>query len=119
MAEVPTDLAREGRPRERGHQPFAVRGPATFDEESDPDEVAGNPGSDYSRAEVIAPGTGATHRARAEDVLHWQHHQRPISAETLRKQLHVGAATARKLVAQIRSDTHVKLDSQPPEAAAP
>nr|WP_308205605.1 hypothetical protein [Frankia sp. AiPs1] len=31
------------------------------------------------------------HRARAEDVLHWQVHQRPISAETLRKRLRVGA----------------------------
>ncbi len=59
------------------------------------------------------------HRARAEDVLHWQRHQRPISAETLRKRLHVGAGTARRLVAQLRSDTHVTLDSQVPQPAAP
>ncbi len=50
------------------------------------------------------------HRARAEDVLHWQQHQRPISAETLRKRLHVGAPTARKLVAQLRSDTHTQIE---------
>ncbi|MDT3445841.1 hypothetical protein [Pseudofrankia sp. BMG5.37] len=50
------------------------------------------------------------HRARAEDVLHWQHHQRPISAETLRKRLHIGAPAARRLVAQLRSDTHTKIE---------
>lgn len=52
------------------------------------------------------------HRARAEDVLHWQHHQRPISADTLRKRLHVGAGTARSLVTQLRTNTHNALDSQ-------
>jgi len=50
------------------------------------------------------------HRARAEDVLHWQHHQRPISAETLRKRLHIGAPIARRLVTQLRSDTHAKIE---------
>ncbi|MFF4355213.1 SpdA protein, partial [Streptomyces sp. NPDC001530] len=30
-------------------------------------------------------------RARAEDARHWQTHRRPISAETLRKRLHIGA----------------------------
>ncbi|MCM3886699.1 hypothetical protein ND747_24155 [Frankia sp. R82] len=59
------------------------------------------------------------HRARAEDVLHWQVHQRPISAETLRKRLHVGTDTARKLVAQLRSDTHSTLHGQAPRPSAP
>jgi len=49
------------------------------------------------------------HRARAEDVLHWQTHQRPISAETLRKRLHVGAEKARQLVTRLRNDTHTTL----------
>ncbi|CAJ63626.1 hypothetical protein FRAAL4985 [Frankia alni ACN14a] len=53
-------------------------------------------------------------RARAEDVLHWQQHQRPISAETLRKRLHVGAGTARKLVTRLRGDTHITLNSRVP-----
>jgi hypothetical protein len=44
--------------------------------------------------------------------LHWQQHQRPISAETLRKRLHVGAGTARRLAAQLRSDMHVTLGGQ-------
>ncbi|ONH55468.1 hypothetical protein CcI49_28520 [Frankia sp. CcI49] len=52
------------------------------------------------------------HRARAEDVLHWQQHQRPISAETLRKRLAVGTGTARGLVTQLRTDTHTALDGQ-------
>ncbi len=53
------------------------------------------------------------HRARAEDTLHWQQHHRPISTETLRKRLHVGAATSRALVAQLRSDTHAKIGNTP------
>ncbi|OHV18904.1 hypothetical protein BBK14_29595 [Parafrankia soli] len=58
------------------------------------------------------------HRARAEDVLHWQQHQRPISAETLRKRLEVGTDTARRLVTQLRADTHIALDSQADPAAS-
>jgi hypothetical protein len=54
------------------------------------------------------------HRARAEDVLHWQHHQRPISADTLRKHLHIGTTTARRLVTQLRNDTHTNLHHQGP-----
>jgi hypothetical protein len=47
------------------------------------------------------------HRARAEDVLHWQQHHRPISAETLRKRMRVGSPTARRLVAQLRTDMNI------------
>jgi len=43
-------------------------------------------------------------QARQEDLQHWKEHRRPISAETLRKRLHVGARTSRDLVAIIRSD---------------
>ncbi|ABD09523.1 hypothetical protein ThrDRAFT_04177 [Frankia casuarinae] len=83
--------------------------------------VPAQPGQD-GRAEVLSAdetpcrnGLGAReqdllHRARAEDVLHWQQHQRPISAETLRKRLHVGAGTARRLVAQLRSDIHAQIE---------
>ncbi|MFD8387587.1 hypothetical protein ACFV2X_55540, partial [Streptomyces sp. NPDC059679] len=34
---------------------------------------------------------------------HWETYQRPISAERLRKRLHVGAARSRMLVAAVRS----------------
>jgi hypothetical protein len=53
------------------------------------------------------------HRARAEDTLHWRQYRRPISAETLRKKLHVGAPTARNLVAQLRTDTSARLRPAP------
>lgn len=44
-------------------------------------------------------------RARAADRRHWELHQRPISAETLRKELHVGASRSRELVAHVRSES--------------
>ena len=44
-------------------------------------------------------------RARREDAWHWSRYQRPISAETLRKRLRIGAARSRMLVAIVRADT--------------
>ncbi|WP_328500845.1 SpdA protein [Streptomyces sp. NBC_00457] len=44
-------------------------------------------------------------RARQEDADHWELHQRPISAETLRKRLRIGAARSRMLVAAIRGNS--------------
>jgi len=41
-------------------------------------------------------------RARREDACHWAAHQRPISAETLRRNLRIGAARSRILVGIIR-----------------
>ncbi|MFB9688207.1 hypothetical protein [Amycolatopsis plumensis] len=41
-------------------------------------------------------------RARRADVEHWRRYRRPISADTLRKQLRVGAGTSRTLVATVR-----------------
>ncbi|MDF2258433.1 SpdA protein [Streptantibioticus ferralitis] len=43
--------------------------------------------------------------ARREDAWHWEAYQRPISAETLRKRLHIGAARSRMLVAMMRADS--------------
>jgi hypothetical protein len=42
-------------------------------------------------------------RARAEDARHRELYQRPISAEGLRKRLHIGAARSRTLVAHVRA----------------
>jgi hypothetical protein len=47
---------------------------------------------------------GLLERARQEDARHWERCQRPISAETLRKRLGVGAARSRLLVSIIRSE---------------
>lgn len=44
-------------------------------------------------------------RAREEDAHHWEAHRRPISADTLRKKLRIGAARSRLLVAIIRADS--------------
>jgi len=43
-------------------------------------------------------------RARREDARHRDEHRRPISAETLRKRLRIGAGRSRMLVAIIRSE---------------
>ncbi|MFG1672433.1 SpdA protein [Streptomyces sp. Y7] len=51
---------------------------------------------------LIDDGDELLERARAEDALHWQMHRRPISAETLRKRLRIGAARSRSLVAILR-----------------
>ncbi|WP_235498474.1 hypothetical protein [Frankia sp. R43] len=79
-------------------------------EHSSPTARAEDGKSDRRQTDKKAREQDLLHRARAEDVLHWQHHQRPISAETLRKQLQVGAPTARRLVAQLRSDTHTQIE---------
>ncbi|MGC7102798.1 hypothetical protein ACPZ19_49720 [Amycolatopsis lurida] len=42
-------------------------------------------------------------RARQEDAQRWEQYKRPISAETLRKRLGVGAARSRELVAAVRT----------------
>jgi hypothetical protein len=44
-------------------------------------------------------------RARREDLEHWRRHRRPISAETLRKRLRVGAKTSRALVEAVRTES--------------
>nr|WP_253209376.1 SpdA protein [Streptomyces niphimycinicus] len=57
-------------------------------------------------------------RARREDARHWEAHRRPISAETLRKRLHVGAARSRMLVAMVRADDcdRMKAEGMPHDA---
>jgi hypothetical protein len=60
---------------------------------------------------VTAAGPGANlnaellERARREDFEHWERHRRPISAETLRKRLRVGAKTSRALVEVVRAES--------------
>lgn len=42
---------------------------------------------------------------READARHWDAHRRPISADTLRRKLHIGAARSRLLVKIIRDDS--------------
>ncbi|MFC4463653.1 SpdA protein [Streptomyces xiangluensis] len=56
-------------------------------------------------------GDDLLEQARAEDARHWQTHRRPISAETLRKRLHIGAARSRALVAVLRAGSAPDVES--------
>lgn len=56
-------------------------------------------------------------RARQEDAGHREVYQRPISAETLRKQLRVGAARSRTLVAMVRADNSHSLGGEAERAS--
>jgi hypothetical protein len=51
---------------------------------------------------------GLLDRVRQEDLRHWREHHRPISAETLRRRLRIGARTSRDLVATIRSEYDIR-----------
>lgn len=62
---------------------------------------------DWGDDEVTASpavGEDLVERARQEDARHWAQYRRPISAETLRKRLRIGAARSRTLVSIIRAD---------------
>ncbi|MGH3631665.1 MAG: hypothetical protein ACRDRL_30035 [Sciscionella sp.] len=63
------------------------------------------PASDTTgRPVAIASDGDLIDRARREDAHHWVTHQRPISAETLRKNLHISAARSRMLVSIVRAE---------------
>jgi hypothetical protein len=49
-------------------------------------------------------------RAKEEDKRHWDTHHRPISADTLRKRLRIGAARSRSLVSTIRANRPTKTE---------
>ncbi|MCM3883065.1 hypothetical protein [Frankia sp. R82] len=100
MQTTDMDASRPGSPAS-----FTPSDPA---EQDQPAPSLSRPGRPETRTRE-ARDQDLLHRARAEDVLHWQTHQRPISAETLRKRLHVGTGTARELVARVRDDTHATL----------
>ena len=70
----------------------------------EPDLVqASNPGADQERVESL-PDDALLEQARREDARHWAEHRRPISAETLRKRLSVGAERSRVLVSLVRAE---------------
>jgi hypothetical protein len=63
------------------------------------------PASDTTgRPVAIASDGDLIDRARREDAHHWVTHQRPISAETLRKNLRISAARSRMLVSIVRAE---------------
>lgn len=113
---------------------FDVEAPGSSDDRHDPQDPAG--GAAYREV-----GTGSTtttsptsggiddygiqgsaaeiftdddllDRARRADAQHWIEHRRPISADTLCRKLHIGAARARLLVAIIRTEQSAGPDAE-------
>lgn len=56
-------------------------------------------------------------RARQEDAAHRNVHQRPISADTLRRRFGIGAKRARLLVALVRSEAQVRVADEVADVA--
>jgi hypothetical protein len=71
-------------------------------------EVAGDEVDEPVEADRLKPAplvpSDLVDRARAENTRHWMEHRRPISAETLRRRLKIGATRSRALVAAVRMD---------------
>jgi hypothetical protein len=63
-------------------------------------EAHGDDGTDRGVSDAV--DGDLIDRARHEDARHWVDHQRPISAETLRRNLRIGSGRARRLVSIIR-----------------
>ncbi len=64
----------------------------------------GPAGDAASSPVAIAPDDDLIDRARHEDARHWATHQRPISAEALRKNLRISTARSRTLVSIVRAE---------------
>lgn len=54
-------------------------------------------------------GQGDLERARRADARHWAAHKRPISSDSLRRDLEIGAELARELVAVLRNEVAAKV----------
>lgn len=79
------------------------------------DALAGRtPRSDHAEM-VQRPASHLLDRAREEDLRHRLEYQRPISAETLRRRLRVGAGRSRQLVAQVRREMQLGIPARADE----
>ena len=96
----------------------------TYEQRADHDSSVSDPESGPKGVVPVdkEPSTGMTdvgaqpklERARRLNREHWNLHRRPISAETLRRELGVGAAASRKLCAIVRSETRTAMVSAHP-----
>lgn len=66
-------------------------------------DLAGTAAGDKFMDEGGGAGDPLVGRARQVDARHWELYQRPVSAETLRKELRIGASRSRQLVAAVRA----------------
>lgn len=76
--------------------------PEPSEDEEKPDRAPADKQSNPSATRMV--DDDLLERAKKEDAHHWDAYRRPISADTLRKKLRIGAARARLLVAIIRAD---------------
>ncbi|MBB5153305.1 hypothetical protein BJ970_000839 [Saccharopolyspora phatthalungensis] len=76
--------------------------PEPSEDEAKPDSAPADKQINPSAARMV--DDDLLERAKKEDAHHWDAYRRPISADTLRKKLRIGAARARLLVAIIRAD---------------
>ncbi|WP_230862673.1 hypothetical protein [Amycolatopsis camponoti] len=79
------------------------RAPETSEGGANPDETPTDDQINFPTTRTV--DNELLERAREEDTRHWNVHGRPISADTLRKKLRIGAARARLLVAVVRADS--------------
>ncbi|HEX5407596.1 MAG TPA: hypothetical protein VFX16_35420 [Pseudonocardiaceae bacterium] len=101
------------------HQPKETIQANMFDRRTGQDDATTNTDKASTLAiwQSVEPGRDTANRpadivsdhdlidqARREDARHWLAHQRPISAETLRKNLRISAARSRMLVTIVRAE---------------
>jgi len=67
---------------------------------------AEHPAAATDRSEPVVVERDLIEQARRENAHHWAVHQRPISAETLRRNLRIGSARSRALISMIRTERH-------------
>jgi hypothetical protein len=93
--------------------------PGSEDQETNPREAEiGERAADQStrpssEARSASIPNDLVDRARQEDAKHRAVHQRPISADSLRIRLGIGAKRARRLVALVRTETQLHVSGKP------
>jgi hypothetical protein len=88
--------------------------PESYKEDTKPDGTPAKGQSSRAVSDIV--DDDLLDRAREADAHHWDEHRRPISADTLRRKLRIGAARSRLLVAIIRADSQQR--STPDQMAA-
>lgn len=92
----------------------ARAGRTPLDEDRSSQQANGDHEDQPAAKRVLSPSSSGTlaggllDRAREEDADHRAEHQRPISADTLRKRLQIGATRSRQLVALVRSEAQAQ-----------
>lgn len=78
-------------------------------------EVCGGAGTHDGHRDEGSVDDPLLERARRVDARHQALHQRPVSAESLRKELRIGAGKSRELVAMVRASRNARASVPSPE----